>query len=413
MTGPPAASIGGLPDLAAPSFWALPAERRHAAFAVLRRLDRPQFFGSGLDGFYALVRHADVSEASKTPGLFSSEPSVTTPPPPRWVRTVFGESMVNMDGHRHTDFRRIVAQAFTPRRLALIEESIRRISAEVVDDVLARGGGDFVRQVAAPLPTHVICEMMGIPRERRGMVLAQVTGSTELIGVEGAQRPKLRMPGRNLTALARLHRLVRTIGAQRRRQATGDLVSALVTANVDGKRLGSRELGSFFSLLLVAGIETTRNAISHGFALLSRHPGQRALLLSDLDRYLPGAVEEILRHSTPITQFRRNVTADCHWAGQHLRAGDRVVLFYASANRDEQVFADPDRFDITRSPNPHLAFGAGGPHYCLGAHLSRTEMRTLFRELLTRAPGAVATGPPEQIPSSFDNRIRSLPYSSG
>ncbi|MGY1615380.1 cytochrome P450 [Geodermatophilus sp. SYSU D00691] len=400
-------------DLADPGFWALPPAEQHAAFAALRRLDAPCWFAAPDEpggGFWALVRHADVVAASKAPELFSSEPSVTTPPPERWVRAVFGESMVNMDGRRHTDLRRIVQKAFTPRRVALIEESIRRISTELVDDVLRRGSGDFVEAVAAQLPTHVICEMMGIPPERRGMVLRQVIGSTELIGVEGEQRPKLRIPGRNLAALARLHLLVRVIGAQRRRKPENDLVSSLVTADVDGERLGSRQLGAFFSLLLVAGIETTRNAIAHGLRLLDEHPDQRELLLADLDAHLPGAVDEMLRVSTPIVQFRRNVTRDVEWHGYRFRQGERVVLFYASANRDEDVFTDPDRFDITRSPNPHVAFGGTGPHYCLGAYLARTELQTLFRELLTRAPHVRLTGEPERIPSSFDNRIRRMPF---
>ena len=401
-------------NLAAPGFWALSEAERHRTFAALRRLDRPQFFaepGTTGKGFYAFVRHADVLAASKDADLFSSEPSVTTPPPPRWVRAVFGDSMVNMDGRRHTDLRRIVQRAFTPRRVALIEDSIRSVSTRLVDRVLEQRTTDFVSAVAAPLPTEVICDMLGIPPARRGMVLAQVTGSTELIGVEGDQRPRLRVPGRNLAALARLHLLVRTIGAQRRRQPAGDLISDLVTSDIDGERLNGRQLGAFFSLLLVAGIETTRNALAHGLRLLSEHPDQRALLMSDLDGRLDGAVEEILRHATPITQFRRNVTRDGEFRGLQLRRGDRVVLFYASACRDEQLFDDPDRFDITRQPNPHLAFGGTGPHYCLGAHLARQEMRILFRELLVRAPDVRATGAPEYIPSNFDNRIRRLPFS--
>ena len=402
----------GASDLAAPSFWACPEAERSAAFARLRACGSPRFFRrpGRRGGFYALVRHDEVGAASKRPDLFSSEPSATTPPPPRWVRAVFGDSMVNMDGARHTDLRRIVQKAFTPRRVALIEDSISRICTEIVDDVLARRSGDFVSMVAAPLSTHVICDMLGIPPGRRGAVLAQVTGSTELIGVEGDQRPWLRLPGRNLAALARMHLLVRILGAQRRRRPTGDLISTLVTADVDGERLGGRQLGAFFSLLLVAGIETTRNAVAHGLRLLSEHPDQCALLVSDLDRHLDGAVEEILRCATPITQFRRHVTQDCEWRGSTFRTGDEVVLFYASANRDERVFPDAGTFDIRRAPNPHLAFGGTGPHYCLGAHLARTQLRMVLRELLTRAPGIRMVGEPVYVPSSFDNRIRRLVF---
>src|SRR5689334_11469236 len=315
-------------ELGDPSFWARPALQRHRAFADLRTLDRAQRFTRGKTGssFYALVRHADVVAASKDPELFSSEPSVTTPAPPRWVRRVFGDSMVNMDGQRHADLRRIVQRAFTPRRIGLVEESIHRVCAGLVDDLLLRGPGDFVPTVAAPLATHVICEMMGIPVERRALILRQITESTNLIGVEGAQRPRLRVPGRNLTALARLHLLVRRMGRDRLTSPKDDLISALVTTDVNGGRLDDRQLGAFFSLLLVAGIETTRNAISHGLRLLTEYPEQRDLLLTDLPTRLAGAVEEILRHSTPIMQFRRNVTRDCEFRSNHFRAGDEVVL---------------------------------------------------------------------------------------
>lgn len=198
------------------------------------------------------------------------------------------------------------------------------------------------------------------------------------------------------------------IAHERRRRPTGDLISALVRADVDGQSLGARELGAFFSLLLVAGVETTRNALAHGMALLSRFPEQRTLLVSDLDRYVDGAMEEIVRHSTPIIQFRRTVTTEHELGGRVFRPGDKAVLFYASANRDASVFAEPDRFDITRSPNPHLGYGGGGPHHCLGAHLARLEMRALFTEVLTRTDTARALGEPELVDSNFDNRVRGL-----
>jgi cytochrome P450 len=183
-----------------------------------------------------------------------------------------------------------------------------------------------------------------------------------------------------------------------------------VTANVDGSRLSSRELGAFFSLLLVAGVETTRNTIAHGLVLLAEHPAQRELLLSDFDRYASGFVEEVVRYCSPIIQFRRTVARDYELNGHPLRAGDEVVLFYPSANRDEEVFAEPDTFDITRTPNPHVGFGGGGPHFCLGASLARQELTVLFRELLTRLPDLRTTGAPELVPSSFDNRVGRLPF---
>lgn len=192
-----------------------------------------------------------------------------------------------------------------------------------------------------------------------------------------------------------------------------DLVSALVSADIDGEALSGQQLGAFFSLLLVAGVETTRNAIAHGLFLLDRHPEQRELLRSDFDQYIGGAVDEIVRHSTPIIQFRRTVIAECALGGRTFLPGEKVALIYASANRDEAVFTHPDRFDITRSPNPHLGYGGGGPHHCLGAHLARLEMTALFRELIGRRPVMRNLGDPELVDSNFDNRVGSLPFTFG
>ncbi|MEV6574371.1 cytochrome P450 [Streptomyces sp. NPDC051577] len=398
-------------ELADPAFWQLPPEARLAAFARLRALDSPVYVAEGRDrGHWALVRHADVQEASRLPKVFASAPGVTTPEPPRWVRALFGDSMVNLDGPDHARLRKVVQRAFTPRLLAAAEEDIHAVAARIVDDVLDERPDEFVSAVASRLPLEVICNMMGIPRGYRAEIADRVNHASEHIGVERGLAARLRMPGRGLRALARMQRMVAGIGRERRRNPTDDLISALVCANVDGQALGARQLGAFFSLLMVAGVETTRNAITHGLTLLTDFPDQRDLLLSDFETYADGAVDEMIRHSTPIIQFRRTVAAE-HTLGGHLfTPGDKVVLYYASANRDEAVFPDPDAFDITRSPNPHLGFGGGGPHFCLGAHLARVEMRSLFRELLTRPVGLRAVGLPDLAGSNFDNRVRSLRF---
>ncbi|GII93721.1 cytochrome P450 [Sinosporangium siamense] len=401
-------------DLADLSFWRRPPKERHEAFARLRQLEHPVFFEerrvpllrSGR-GFYALVRHADVVEAGRNAAVFSSEPAVTSPEPPGWVKHVFGESMVNMDDPRHARLRRIVSRAFSPRMLSNLQGDIERACARIVDDAVAEGPQDFVRQVAAKLPIHVICDMMGIPAEHRARVHAHVDVSTAYTGVRPSLFRSLRMAGANVLALLALQRLVVRLGRERARAPQGDLVSALVTANVDGERLTWRELGSFFSLLLVAGNETARNTMAHGIKLLTDHPDQRELLLSDFDAHINGTIEEMVRHVSPIMQFRRTVTQDYDLRGLHLRPGDKVVLFYGSANRDEEVFPEAGRFDITRKPNPHVGFGGPGPHFCLGANLARQEMRTMFRELFTRLPGIAAVGEPELLLSNFDNSVRS------
>ncbi|MGP3686664.1 cytochrome P450 [Streptomyces sp. IBSNAI002] len=396
-------------DLAEPGFWQQPPAHRLAAFARLRALESPVFVPEGT-GHWALVRHAHVQEASRLPKVFASAPGVTTPEPARWVRALFGDSMVNLDGPDHAQLRKIVQRAFTPRLLAAAEADIHAVATRIVDDVLAEEPEEFVSAVASRLPLEVICNMMGIPEHYRAEIADRVNHASENIGVERGLAARLRMPGRGLRALARMQRMVAGIGRERRKNPTDDLISALVCANVDGQALGARQLGAFFSLLMVAGVETTRNAITHGLTLLTDNPGQRDLLLSDFEKYADGAVDEMVRHSTPIIQFRRTVAAEHTMGGHDFRPGDKVVLYYASANRDESVFPDPDAFDITRSPNPHLGFGGGGPHFCLGAHLARVEMRELFRELLTRPVGLRAVGLPDLAGSNFDNRVRSLKF---
>lgn len=415
MTRSIPAQQGGtdLPDPGDPAFWALPRGQRLAAFARMRALDAPVLCGRGTGReFWALVRHADVAGASRRAGDFRSAPGVTTPEPAAWAKALFGNAMVNLDGAEHAALRRIVARSFTPRLLAAAEENVREVARRAVDGLAEAGapggsaadGPDFVRAVASRVPFEVICDLMGIPAGMRASVAARVDQASENAGV----RRGLRIPGRGLRALAHLRLATARLARERRRRPAGDLVSALVAADVDGRGLTPRELGAFFSLLLVAGVETTRNAMAHGLALLTEHPEQRALLEADFDRYADGAMEEIVRHSTPIIQFRRTVAAECELGGHTFRPGEKTVLFYASANRDERVFDDPDAFDITRSPNPHLGYGGGGPHHCLGAHLARQEMKALFRELLSRPGGPWAAGPAELVDSSFDNRVRRM-----
>ncbi|MBB4943683.1 cytochrome P450 [Streptosporangium album] len=400
-------------DLADLGFWRRPLKERHEAFSRLRDLDRPVFFEekrvpllrSG-KGFYALVRHADVVEAGRNAKVFSSRPGVTSPEPPGWVKHVFGESMVNMDDPRHARLRRIVSRAFSPKMLTGLQDGIDAACARIVDDVLTAGAGDFVGQVASRLPIHVICDMMGIPEAMRAKVHEHVDVSTAYSGIRPSLTQTVRMAARNTRALFALQRLVIELGRERAATPRGDLVSALVTANVDGERLTDRELGSFFALLLVAGNETARNTMAHGIKLLTDNPDQRRLLVEDFDARIGGAIEEMVRHVSPIMQFRRTVTEDYDLRGLRLKAGDKVVLFYGSANRDREVFPDPDRFDITRDTKPHVGFGGPGPHFCLGANLARQEIRTMFRELFTRLPEIRSLGEPELLVSNFDNSVR-------
>ena len=413
------ADAATLPDLTDLAFWAAPESARLAAFAHLRALDRPVFFAEPRvpllrpgGGFHALVRHADVLEASRHTDVFSSEPAAVSPEPPPWLPMVFGRPLVNMDDPRHARLRRIVSRAFAPRRLEALDVEIAEIVDEIVSRLERRGSGDFVADAARELPIHVICSMLGIPRERRGYVLSRIDVMTEYSGVRGEMHrlATARLLLGNLRAIVDLRRFVVGLGRQRRRDPGDDILSALVTADVDGERLSLRELGSFFDLLLVAGNETVRNAASHGLVLLSEHPGQRERLAADPDALMGTAIEEIVRMCSPIIQFRRTLTRDHELRGHPLPAGSKVVLFYGSANRDEAVFDAPDAFDVGRRPNPHVGFGGPGAHLCLGAHLARRELGALFRAVLARLPHLRTAGPAVPLRSSFDHGIVALPY---
>ncbi|MDX6742467.1 cytochrome P450 [Actinocorallia sp. A-T 12471] len=417
-------------NLADLRFWRRPLDERAEAFRVLRATPEPRLFTlprmpivGQSPGSYALVRHADVAEASRNPEVFSSEPTATSPTDlPRIVERYF-KSMIDMDDPRHAKIRRVVSRAFSPRMLSKAEDDIAGRAKRIVDELIASGPGDFVAKVAVRLPVEVICDMLGIPQKYHAQVVkwTNITvGYTdpEYIGAEvdyssGAGKMStlgmLRTLGTMSLAGWRLHRLAARLGRERVKNPTGDLTSALVNANVDGEKLSPQEFGAFFLLLVVAGNETTRNAIAHGLKLLTDHPDQRALLLEDFDGHIAGAVDEIIRYASPVIFMRRNLTRDYELNGHTFRAGDRVTLYYPSANRDETVFTDPESFDITRSPNPHIAFGGPGPHYCLGANLARREITLMYRELFTRLPDLRASGEPDRLQSGFINGIKRLP----
>ncbi len=406
-------------DLSANEFWALPLAQRADAFAQLRSEGRPRFyaepevpFSEKGPGYYALVRYPDVVEASRHPDVFSSGKGATSIPDlPVEFNEYFG-SMINIDDPRHARLRRIVSRAFSPRLIAKFEDDVRRVAAEIVDDLLVTGPCDFVPNVAARLPLKIICDMMGIPGDQYDMVLT----NTNII-LSGADPEYLsedldQAVRQLLGAGQALADLVTSLAAARAAAPSDDLVSALVTANIDGEQLTSAELASFFILLVVAGNETTRTALSHALMLFTEFPDQRALLLADLENRIEDAVEEVVRYSSPVVFMRRTLTQDYTMNGQDYRKDDKVVLYYNSANRDEAVYPDPERFDITRKPNPHVGFGAPGPHYCLGAHLARRELRVMLRELLTRVPDITA-GEPDRLLSSFINGIKHLPCQFG
>jgi cytochrome P450 len=382
---------------------------REAMFAKLRR-ERPLSFHSepGFEsfpagpGYWSLVKYDDVQFVSRNPDLFVSGRGTNVPDMPAEVNELFG-SMINMDAPRHTKLRLIVNRGFTPRMVAQLEDYVTSLAQKIVDEVAPKGEIDFVDEVASRLPLAIICQMMGIPAadepfifERTNIILGgtdpEYGGSIEA----------------SFTAGWELWQYAQQLGEDRLANPRDDITTALMQAEVEGERLSAAEFGSFFVLLVVAGNETTRNAISHGLLELTRHPDQRKLLLDDIDGNIDTAVEEIVRWATPVIHFRRTATQDVELHGQTIKAGDKVVLWYNSANRDEEFWGDPYRFDIMRTPNEHVGFGAGGPHFCLGANLARREIKVMMTELFKRLPDIEATSEPEMLQSPFIHGIKHL-----
>jgi cytochrome P450 len=404
-------------DLSDHDFWARPMAEREHAFKLLRELDRPAFYQEmevpfaekGL-GYHALVKHADILEASRNPEVFcSGDGGATNIPDLTPEFTEYFGSMINMDDPRHARLRRIVSRAFTPKMIKQFESDVDAAAVSIVDDLIATGPGcDFVAEVAARLPLKIICDMMGIPQKDYQFVFDRSNVILGGFDPEYGGSDMDTVAELLLTSGMELQQLVYDLAAHRAEHPTNDLTSSLVNANIDGEALTMQELGSFFILLVVAGNETTRNAISEGMRLLTRNPDQRALWLSDIDGHAPRAVEEIVRLASPVNYMRRKATRDHEMNGTLYRKDEKVVLYYWSANRDEEVFADPKRFDITRDPNPHVGFGGPGPHFCLGAHLARREITVMFRELLRRLP-QIEVGRPERLHSSFINGIKHIP----
>jgi len=407
-------------DLSDLAFWTEPWPMREAAFHTLRNerpiayFREPEFEAESIievppgPGYFAITRHADVVEISRHPELYCSGQSGSTiVDMPQEFLEFFG-SMINMDDPRHSRLRRIVSAAFNPRMVKSVEESIQSAADDIIDKVRDRGECDFVTEVAARLPLKVICDMMGVPESdydlvfnRSNVILSM--GDPEYVP-EGDD-PLMAF----LNAGNDLAQLMQELAAFRADHPTDDLTSDLLHANVDGESLSHTELESFFILLLVAGNETTRNAISHALWALDQHPDQRSKWMADFEAVAPTAVEEIVRWASPVIFMRRTVTQDTELSGHSFSEGDKVILFYNSANRDEDVFEDPQRFDLLRNPNPHVGFGAAGPHFCLGAHLARREITVMYRELFRRVPDIHSTSEPVRLRSNFINGIKHLP----
>jgi cytochrome P450 len=403
-------------DLGAWQFWVRNDDFRDGAFTTLRR-EAPISFHPPLEtpgvqegaGHWALTRYDDIHFASRHPHIFSSSPSITINDANPEVSEYFG-SMIAMDDPKHLRLRNIVSRAFTPRVVARTEASVRDRAQRLVEAMITRHpdghGGEVVEELAGPLPLQVICDMMGIPEDDHLQIFHWTNvilgfGDKD-IAQDYEEFLKVAM---DIGAYATGH------AEDRRRNPQEDLTTALVQAEVDGERLTSAEIASFFILLVVAGNETTRNAISHGVLALTRYPVERAKWWADYDALAPTAVEEIVRWASPVIYMRRTLTQDFEMGGTKMAAGDKATLWYCSANRDEDKFADPWMFDVGRNPNPHAGFGGGGAHFCLGANLARREISVVFEELHRRIPDIAATEEPARLLSPFIHGIKRLPVS--
>ena len=376
-----------------PVHWQPPSARSPLAPDVLQAEQK---------GFWAVSRYQDVVDISLDQKRFSSERGTVLNNdlgPERIAQLRLW--MINQDAPRHTKLRKLVNKGFTQRMVRQMDAHVRELSSEIVDRIARKGECDFVTEVASELPLLVIAELMGCPVEDRKKIF---DWSNQMIGFED---PDFSNAGLSTEAMAELFEYAGHLAKLRREDPREDLTSVLLNAEIDGQRLDELTFNMFFMLLILAGNETTRNAISGGMLALSENPVQREKLANDLS-LLPSATEEILRFVSPVISMRRTATCDLELGGQKIRENEKVVMFYPAANRDPKVFENPDTFDIERDPNVHLAFG-WGPHFCLGANLARGEIRSVFAELLTRLPDIEVSGEVRRLRSSTVNSIKSMP----
>lgn len=401
-------------DLSSLEFWSGTAADREQVFAELRR-ERPVSWhrpvANGLfedpndQGFWAIVRHADLIEVTRRHEDFLSGQGIVFESMPQELLDA-GQGFIALDPPRHTKVRRLLASAFTPRQMRRIADRIDANSVRIVDAIADKGEVDFVAEVAALVPMHNICDMVGIPEEYRATVAheAQFAGGWRDEHLMQGAEPMMRL----FQAAMTMREIAMELTTARRAQPEDDLLTALVQAEVDGERLTDDEIVSFFGLLMIAGNDTTRQSTSHGLKALTDFPDQRVWLQQDLQGRMPTAVEEIVRWATPIMTFRRTAARDVEFGGQVITEGDKVVMFYPSANWDTEVFDAPEQFDVSRHPNPHLSFGGGGIHHCLGNQLARRQLSSIFTELLTRLPDIEVVGEPELGNGNFFHAVNSM-----
>jgi cholest-4-en-3-one 26-monooxygenase len=358
-------------------------------------------------GFWNVVTHPDVLTVNRDSALFSSEKQNVTgfydhDELPAQAGDLRGVMLLVTDPPKHTRYRKLVNKGFTPRMIGLLEQYLEHRTTLIIDEVIERGECDFVEDLAAELPLQAIAEIMGVPQEDRRLLFEW---SNRMIGIDD---PEYGGTEDNMTAMTELYGYVNNLATLRKTDPRDDIVTKLINSEIDGDKLSDMEFEFFMLLLTVAGNETTRNTTSWGMHALMQHPEQYKMLVDD-PSLLDNAVEEVLRWASPVYHFRRTATTDTVINGQEIAKDDKVVMWYISANRDENIFKDPFTFDITRKDGEHVAFGGGGTHYCLGANLARAELRILFAELIQRIPDMTMTAEPDILRSNFIGGVKHMP----
>ncbi|ORB76070.1 cytochrome P450 [Mycobacterium scrofulaceum] len=402
-------------DLSSRAFWSTTAADRERSFAELRA-ERPVSWHPPVEdalmpdpddsGYWAVTRRADIVTVSRNNEVFLSGQGVMFENIPVELLEA-SQSFLAMDPPRHTKLRKLVSAAFTPRQVRRIEDSIRANARAIVDELRAAGSGaDFVDHCAKELPIRTLSDMVGIPeseREHMARATDAMVSWADPAYLDG--RHPMEVLVENQTYV---HQVAGALAAERREHPGDDLISGLVNAEVDGDRLTDAEVAAFFVLLSVAANDTTRQTTSHAMKALTDFPDQRAWLLQDFDDRIGTAVEEFVRWASPVMTFRRTAATDFELGGQTIRAGEKVVMFYPSGNWDTEAFDHPERFDVSRSSNPHVGFGGGGLHFCLGAHVARAQLRAIFGELLRQLP-EIQAGEPTYVAGNFIHAVRSMP----